>query len=163
MKHGKSSTNTIRVTRNCEIYTNDIEEVKKVCKNLYGNENKYAGSALCSGTQWDVMMHFVNDKLDGNNEKFNVRSPVSSRHNNNDDRTGTCSVDFVQNIFDLEGNFYEFVAEKNTSPYMQGRPFVTRSGGDGGSYDDKCGASTRYNAKGVASEYGAVRLVLYVK
>ena len=163
MKRGKSSTNIIRVVRNCEMYTNDIEEVKKVCKNLYGNENKYAGSALCSGTQWDGMMHFVNEKLDGNKEKFNVRSPVSSRHNNNDGRTGTCSVDFVQNIFDLEGNFYEFVAEKNTSPYMQGRPYVTRSGGDGDTYDNKCGASTRYNSNGVAGEYGAIRLVLYVK
>ena len=163
MKRGKSSTNIIRVVRNCEIYTNDIEEVKKVCKNLYGNENKYAGSALCSGTQWDVIMDCVNGRLDANKKVFTVRAPDSSRHNNNDDRTGTCSADFVQNIFDLEGNFYEFVAEKNTSPYMQGRPYVTRSGGDGDTYDNKCGASTRYNAKGIAGEYGAIRLVLYVK
>ena len=46
---------------------------------------------------------------------------------------------------------------------MQGRPYVTRSGGDGDAYDNECGASTRYNANGVAGEYGAIRLVLYVK
>ena len=157
MKRGKSSTNIIRVVRNCEIYTNDIEEVKKVCKNLYGNENKYAGSALCSGTQWDVIMDCVNGRLDGNKKVFNVRTPDLSRHNNNDDRTGTCSADFVQNIFDLEGNFYEFVAEKNTTRF----PWNTR-GGMYSNFEDYNCASICCVSTGNANASDTVRLVMYI-
>ena len=67
-------------------------------------------SALCTGIQWDVIMSFVNGKLDGNNEVFDVEvanknrdKPITSSGQNESDK--------VCNIYDLEGNRWEFVAE----------------------------------------------------
>ena len=31
-------------------------------------------SALCSGIQWDMIMNFVNEKKDGENETFDVKA-----------------------------------------------------------------------------------------
>ena len=86
--------------------------------------NSYAKSALISGTQWDVTMKFVNGKKDGNGAVFDVRTSNSTRGKKPPKyNTGSNIADRVCNIYDLEGNQTEWVAERSSDAKY---PFVSR-------------------------------------
>ena len=72
-------------------------------------------SSLCSGIQWDMVMKFVDGKDDANGNMFDVRTSSSARHSGSFAQTGKDNDDKVQNIYDLEGNCLEWVAEKNNT------------------------------------------------
>lgn len=55
-------------------------------------------------------------------EIFYVRTTNSIRHTGSKTEAGKNLTDKVQNIYDLEGNFTEYVAEKNNAS----GPFVER-------------------------------------
>jgi len=116
-------------------------------------------SALISGIQWDVVMETINGKLDGKGQPYDVtkasNSELSDRHVTKA-KTGQNIADKVYNIYDLEGNMNEYVAEKNT--YDESNQFVIRGGLCVGSY----AASYRLNHGGYASSNGSFRLALYV-
>ena len=97
-------------------------------------------SSLCSGIQWDMVMKFVDGKNDANGNKFDVRTASSARHSGSIAQTGKDNDDKVQNIYDLEGNCYEWVAEKNNTS----SPFVNRGGG--------CILNSFYRASGRGSD-----------
>ena len=65
------------------------------------------------GSQYDQVMLFVDGKLDGTGQKaFNVKTGSSNRHSGNSATgTGNVIVDKVANIYDLEGNMYEWTLE----------------------------------------------------
>ena len=67
------------------------------------------------GCQWDQVMKFVDDKLDGEGNTFDVTTPRttsgSTRHTGNLAATGNNINDKVQNIYDLEGNVTEWTLE----------------------------------------------------
>lgn len=88
------------------------EDAKKISKNMYNNGG--ARSALCSGIQWDCALNFVNGKTDAMNNVYLVRGYNENRHMNSVQKTGINNYDKVSNIYDLEGNCAEFVAERNT-------------------------------------------------
>ena len=130
-------------------------DCKTEAKKFINNDN--VKSALCSGIQWDMTMAFVNGKQDGAGNTIDVRvnkdrggsSPASS---------GQHSADRMCNIFDLEENYCEYVAEM--SSYNTYRPFVTRGG-----ISDSNGthpASLRGIFNGYAYTYNSFRFVLYV-
>ena len=79
--------------------------------------------ALCSGIQWDMVMKFVDGETPALGEEYNVREMDSNRHTGSVAKTGKNQYDKVQNIYDLEGNCREWVAEKNNTS----RPFVNRA------------------------------------
>ncbi len=112
-----------------------------------------AKSALCSGTQWDLVMKFVDGK-DG----YSVTQASSDRHNPNGiANTGANEKDKVCNIYDLEGNAFEYVADKSTvQPEYE--PCIKR----GGSYDNTIQASTYTSCNGKEDSSIAFRAVLYV-
>ena len=119
----------------------------------------YSGkTALCSGIQWDMVMKFVDGKKDAEGtDNFDVRTVNSSRHTGSLAKTGANNHDKVQNIYDLEGNTEEYVAEKNATS----NPFVGR----GGSYygDSYHRASLHYNHIFDANRISSFRVTLYVK
>ena len=91
------------------------EEFKEIGRKMYGEESENVKSAMCSGIQWDMIMKFVDGKKDGNGNEFNVKASKQDRHTGFSAETGKNVADNVQNIYDLEGNNYEYVAEKNNT------------------------------------------------
>ena len=127
------------------------ERAKTRAKSIVNTDR--AKSALCSGTQWDLVMKFVDGK-DG----YSVTQASSDRHNPNGiANTGANEKDKVCNIYDLEGNAFEYVADKSTvQPEYE--PCIKR----GGSYDNTIQASTYTSCNGKEDSSIAFRAVLYV-
>ena len=145
--------------QNVAVYTNKTQtEFKTIAKSMYGDSSVYVKSAMCSGIQWDMVMKFVDKKTDGNgNTTFDVRKYEPTRHTVRTAEAGKNLADKVQNIYDLEGNVFEYVAEKNNTS----SPFVTR-GGWYFRYSD-CVASERICRNGEASIGFTFRSALYIK
>ena len=130
---------------------------KTVAKEFVNNNN--VKSALCSGIQWDMTMTFVNGKQDGSSDTdktYNITQSKESRHTGSKVTSGQNVADRVCNIYDLEGNYYEYVAEKNS--YIGYGPFVRR----GGFYNGSGSASSRLNGGGGAFSDSSFRFTLYV-
>ena len=135
-------------------------EFKTIGKDMYGDSSNYVKSAMCSGIQWDMVMKFVDGKKDGNENPYDVRTYDPTRHTGNKTEAGKNLADKVQNLYDLEGNCYEYVAEKNNTSY----PFVFR-GGD--YYDSSLSSSYRasWRYSHGSSDYSSYtfRSALYIK
>ena len=150
--------NTIVSKKNQFVFNNiSQEEAKKLSKTMIISDN--AQTALCSGIQWDVTMNFVNNKLDGTLDIFNVTSVSYNRHTELDipAYTGQNEADKVCNIYDLEGNCLEYIAEKNSYDEIN-NPYIGR----GGSTNDHTFASNRYGLNGSAKDLRSFRLVMYI-
>ena len=132
---------------------NDCEKRAKEFA-IYNNYS-YVASALCSGIQWDMVMKFVAGK-ETTSGKFDVTKANNSRHLSYLEKTGQNENDKVCNIYDLEGNCYEYVAEK--SDYLQKNRPVAR----GGRYDSNEPASYRDYNDGIYDSSYSFRFVLYV-
>ena len=127
---------------------------------MYGDSSNYVKSAMCSGIQWDMVMKFVDKKTDGNgNTTYDVRKYEPTRHTESKTEAGKNVADKVKNIYDLEGNCYEYVAEKNNTSTSE--PFVDRGGyyGDYSYYS----ASIRNSESGNADSNYTFRSALYIK
>ena len=120
---GQSGT-TVISKQNATVYTNETQrEFKDIAKTMYtGSAVK---SAMCSGIQWDMVMKFVDGKKPAQGETYDVRTYDANRHTESKTTAGKNEYDKVQNIYDLEGNCIEYVAEKNNTS----NPCVGRGGG----------------------------------
>ena len=121
---GQENGTTVVSKQNATVWTTITQTNSKTkAKTMY--DNSVVKSALCSGIQWDMVMHFVDQKMDGTENKvFDVRVADSTRHIGSKAESGKNINDKVQNIYDLEGNCYEWVAEKNNTS----KPFIIRGG-----------------------------------
>ncbi len=154
---GKEDTNVVS-KQNATIYTKETQEsFKTIGKTMYGENSAYAKSAMCSGIQWDMVMKFVDGKKDGDGDTYNVRTAKYARHSESKKNSGNNIADKVQNIYDLEGDWWEYIAEKNNTKY----PVVYRGGYS--SYDVYGRASQRGSSNGMAIFSKTFRPVLYIK
>ena len=145
--------------QNTTVYVNKGQiEFKIIGKDMYADSCNYVKSAMCSGIQWDMVMKFVDKKTDGKGNTYDVRNAVSARHTSRKTEAGNNLADKVQNIYDLEGNCYEYVAERNNT--SNNYPFVFRGGGYRGSYDRASGRNSVY---GYADSNITFRSALYIK
>ncbi len=135
------------------------EECKTIAKTFINNNN--VKSALISGIQWDVVMKFVDGKLDGNNRTFDVTVYDSNnkRTTGNEAKSGENIADKVCNIYDLEGNHWEYVAEKNDCGTSDG-PYINRANCYGNPHN--AAASSRGPIDGGAGMTLSFRFVLYI-
>ena len=144
----------LAVKRDKFVYTyitpNDMKEKSKSFIN-----NDKVKSALMSGVQWDVVMGVIDGKKDGENNIFNVKTALNIRHTPSFEKSGQNEADKVYNIYDLEGNYIEVVAEKNNWSSIS--PCIRRGGSADGVYE----ASYRMTKANVASK-STFRIVLYV-
>ena len=95
--------------------------------NWYGMYNKLIKaktgtvSQMIWGCQWDQVMKFVNGKTDGNGDIYSVTAAKTTsgktRHTGSKAATGANINDLVQNIYDLEGNFFEWTSMANDTIY----------------------------------------------
>ena len=144
--------------QNVTVYTNKSQtDFKALGKTMYGDSSTYVKSAMCSGIQWDMVMKFVDGKTDGKGSNYDVRTYNSTRHTGSKTEAGKNLADKVQNIYDLEGNCFEYVAEKNNTSV----PFVSRGGYYSGSSNYR--ASRRNGNLGYASSYNTFRSAFYIK
>lgn len=145
----------LAVKRDKFVYTyitpNDMKEKSKSFIN-----NDKVKSALMSGVQWDVVMGVIDGKKDGENNIFNVKTALNIRHTPSFEKSGQNEADKVYNIYDLEGNYIEVVAEKNN--WASTSPGIRRGGSADGVYE----ASYRMTRALVASK-STFRIVLYVE
>ena len=144
--------------KNKALYTNKSQtEFKTIAKTMYEDTNPNVRSAMCSGIQWDMIMKFVNKEKDGTGNVYDVRKYNENRHSGIIEISGNNLTDKVQNIYDLEGNAWEFVAEKNTTRF----PWNTR-GGMYSNFEDYNCASICCVSTGNANASVTVRLVMYI-
>ena len=130
-------------------------DIKKSAKTMYNNSS--VKSSVLTGIQWDITMAFINGKSDGNGTIYNVRSSNPTRHVENSlAMSGNNIADKVLNIYDLEGNAFEYVAEK--SNFNVDYLYIHR----GGSCTNGYSASNRYDNNGRGYTYTSFRIVLYV-
>ena len=88
-------------------------EAKEKAKDFIINNEKVK-SGLITGIQWDVTMAFINKKsrLDGEGKTYDATTYSTTRHNKGSIATsGQNEADKVWNIYDLEGNGWEYIAE----------------------------------------------------
>ena len=136
-------------------YIKQVDSKSKAQTLLTTNNNVKV--ALCSGIQWDMVMKFVDGKTPAKGTNtFNVRVVDSNRHTGSVAKTGKNDYDKVQNIYDLEGNCREWVAEKNNTSF----PFVYRGGSYTSYSDDR--ACERISNYDNAYYVNSFRPVLYV-
>ena len=152
---GKEGTDTLVSKAGATVW-NSIPQAdcKTEAKKFINNDN--VKSALCSGIQWDMTMEFVNGKKDGAGNTIDV-TVNGDRGGSSKATSGQHPADRMCNIFDLEENCREYVAEKHS--YNDSYPFVYR----GGDYLDGYSASYRNNfGDGSANSYRSFRFALYV-
>ena len=144
----------LAVKKNKFIYTYINQEDMKIKSKTFIDNDKVK-SALASGIQWDVIMGVIDGKRDGNNNIFDVKTGSEARHTSTFEKSGQNEADKVYNIYDLEGNYIEVIAEKNN--WAQTSPGIRR----GGSADNLYGASYR-TTKASAASKSTFRIVLYI-
>ena len=115
---GQERTNTLVSKKGVTVLTDITQEnAKATAKTMYASDT-HVKSGLISGIQWDMTMAFISSKprVDGTNKTYDVTKADSSRHVSEEvTRTGNNEADKVCNIYDLEGNAWEYVAEKTTA------------------------------------------------
>ena len=160
---GKEGTNTLVSKKETNVWVNITQaDAKKTAKTMFA-DNKHVKSALISGIQWDMVMAFITRnplRKDGMGNDYDVTKEVTSgdsdRHIGSSVAiTGNNEADKVCNIYDVEGNAYEQIAEKNT---FYTDVFVGR----GGFYNNSSSASYRGITNGDGNTVNSFRLVLYV-
>ena len=157
---GKDADGTTVVSKqNATVYTSKSQtEFKEIAKTKMYNNN-IVKSAMSSGIQWDMVMHFVDGKYDATGKNvFDVKVYNGERHTGSKANSGKNNNDKVQNIYDLEGNCWEYVAEKNnTSTSAQ---FVYRGGYYGRYSGDRASGRFRYSDEDNGN--GTFRPILYI-
>ena len=151
---GKEGENTLVSKKGATVWNNISQaDCKTEAKKFINNEN--VKSALCSGIQWDVIMEFVDGKLDGENNTIDV-TVNEDRGGSSASTSGGHKADRMCNIFDLEENYFEYVAEKNS--FTTSAPFVRR-----GAYCNYTNSAS-YRNYGDGTAYGdlSFRFTLYV-
>ena len=107
---GNDGSDNLISKKGATVYNNISQENSKTkAKDFINNDN--VKSALCSGIQWDAIMNFVNKKEDGKGNAFDVTTSNSDRHTGSLANSGQNEADKVCNIYDLEGNYWEYIAE----------------------------------------------------
>lgn len=146
---------TVVNKQNSTVYVNETQtSFKEKGKSMYDNSN--VKSAMCSGIQWDMAMKFIDGKKSATDSVFEVKTYNPDRHRDEVEKSGKNLADKVQNIYDLEGNCYEYVAKKNT--IQPKGPFVKRGGG----YKNNDSSSIRSSSGDVKLNYITSRIVMYV-
>lgn len=155
---GKEGTDTLVCKKGATVWNNIAQVEAKEKAKMFIN-NTHVKSGLITGIQWDVTMKFINGKLDGKGNTYNVEIYSSSRHTGSLLTAGQNEADKVCNIYDLEGNGCEYIAEKNT--YDTNLPFVNRGGYCSTIHTTP--TSRRGQSNGNAVSGDVYRYVLYVQ
>ena len=151
---GNDGSDKLISKKGTTVWTNKTqEEFKKIGKSFEVKSPEKVKSAMCSGIQWDIAMKFITE----NDENYDVINATDSWHQGSKVVTsGQNEEDKACNIYDLESNVFEYVAERGA--YSIDEQFITR----GSDYNNSYSASYRGDNNGYAYSYDSFRFVLYV-
>ena len=107
-------------------------------------------------------MNFVNKKEDGQGNTFDVTTSNSDRHTGSLANSGQNEADKVCNIYDLEGNSIEFVAEKTSYTTSGGEQYIFLDRGGTYVFENSRPSSFRRSDDGDNDPNISFRFVLYV-
>lgn len=157
---GQGENNKPQSKKGAVWHTIDQETAKINAKTYI--DNNHVKSALISGIQWDATMAFISKetRTDGNGKTYDVTAALTetgfTRHTGSKADSGANKADKVCNIYDLEGNYFEYTAEKST--YRTDIPYVAR----GSTFNRSESASNRGVGYGNEASNVCFRLALYV-
>ena len=132
---------------------------------MYAKEKKYATqltgtkikSNMIYGSQWDATMRWFAKSKDSNVSTYPVNAQNGVNANFSGSIKPTGSVGAVNNIYDMAGNVYDWIAESNLNTYRVLRGFV---------YETDSSSWLAGNRRNVDSPYGhdarSSRLALYI-
>ena len=132
---------------------------------MYAKEKKYAtqlsGTSVKSnmiyGSQWDATMRWFAKSKDNNVSTYPVNAQNGINANFSGSIKPTGSVGAVNNIYDMAGNVYDWIAESNLNTYRVLRGFV---------YETDSSSWLAGNRRNVDSPYGhdarSSRISLYI-
>ena len=131
---------------------------------LYTKEKAYTGtnnsvqSSMIWGSQYDAILNWIISSNSTDKEKV-IKSGNAPHDLNNIYESGTQKNDKINNIYDLEGNLYEWTLEANTSDFR-----VLRGGDYSHSYSPSFRTTDNPYSDDISkvSYYGS-RLTLYIK
>ena len=135
VKAGETGTTDSNSANNSINYANWYKMYKM--QKDFASSNTNVASTMIWGCQWDQVMKFADDKEDGEGNTFDVTTYNQSRHTNSLAATGNNTNDKVQNIYDLEGNVYEWTLEANYTDSRDRR---------GGYCSDSSYSASRYSS-----------------
>ena len=126
---------------------------------LYGKAKTYTNSkdsvtsSMIWGSQYDAMLNFA---LTNGNDSSKVTAEGNGNHSEKVIKTGlTKTSDSINNIYDLEGNLYEWTLE---AKYSSGRAYR------GGRYSYSGSPANRNGYySNITDSYSSSRLTLYIK
>ncbi len=130
-------------------------------KTFVDNDNVKSG--LITSIQWDMIMNLVNGKKDGNGNVFDVNKPIESRHIGTLLKCGQNNADKVYNIYDLESNYNEWVAQR--SNFASKQPAIFRGSASTWKINGEVvaqGASRHYFHADEPVNWYSFRFVLYL-
>lgn len=141
--------------KDVEAWTNiSYEEAIEISKNM--NKTEWVNSGLITGIQWDAVMKYIDNKITRSGDTYLAKTRNEERHLGEKRKTGDNLKDEICNIYDLEGNVWEYTAEKTN--YNVYTPYVYR----GNSYLTYGSASYRNIGDGKANKDIGFRIMLYV-
>ena len=119
----------------------------------YTNKKNSVKSSMIWGSQYDAMLNYA---LTGD-DKEKVTATENGHYGENAAYTGMTPKDKILNIFDLEGNYFEWTLEANANTYRvcRGSYYSNTANFSPSSRDDGFCDST--------NEWRATRLTLYIK
>lgn len=131
---------------------------------LYDKEKTYTGannsvqSSMIWGSQYDAMLNWIISSNSIDKEKI-IKSGNASHSLNNIYQSGIEENDKINNIYDLEGNLYEWTLEANSSDFR-----VLRGGDCSHAYFPSSRNTDNPYSNGISKNscYGS-RLTLYIK
>ena len=155
---GKEGSGTLVSKKGAVVWMN-INQANTVSKAKTLNVNRSVASALISGVQWDMTMAFIRSlpRVDGLGNSYDVTKTNNNRHRGAVEPSGNNEADKVCNIYDLEGNAYEYIAEKTSSHLTE--TAVVR-GGRFSNYNPAC--SRGRIGPGYDAYSYSFRMVLYI-
>lgn len=98
---GREGTDTLISKKGATVWTNITQTEAKLKAKTFIN-NEHVKSGLITGIQWDVTMAFVNDKIDGTENVYDVETFSSERHLGSGGTSGQNEADKVCNIESIE-------------------------------------------------------------
>ena len=98
---GREGTDTLIIKKGATVWTNITQTEAKLKAKTFIN-NEHVKSGLITGIQWDVTMAFVNDKIDGTENVYDVETFSSERHLGSGGTSGQNEADKVCNIESIE-------------------------------------------------------------
>ena len=144
------------VQRDQTVQVGNWYNLKKACSNIVSSS--YAQSEMIYGNQWDEVMAWLIKTGGKTDSEVNSNSSSWGNYSGTKRSSGYDEAWKANNIYDLAGNYYDWIQEANDT-----RSRVTRGGGGSGSGLEYPASGRRNYIPYTAYSHNSARSALYIK